>query len=63
MVIKIFTELGRKMNEHRENFNKAMENIRKYYTEATELSTITELKTTSEGFWVTWLAQLAKCNI
>ena len=63
MVIKIFTELGRKMNEHRENFNKAMENIRKYYTEATELSTITELKNTPEGFWVTWLAQLAKCNI
>ena len=32
------TELGR-MDEHNQNFNKEMENIRKYQTEATEVNT------------------------
>ena len=29
MVIKMLTELGRRMEEHSENFNKELENIRK----------------------------------
>lgn len=32
------TELGR-MGEHNENFNKEIENIRKYQTEVTEVNT------------------------
>lgn len=49
LVIKIFTELGRRMNEHSENVNKETENIRKYQTEVTKLkSTITALKTPTE---------------
>ena len=35
MIIKILTELGTRKDEHRENFNKEMENIRKYQTEVT----------------------------
>ena len=45
MIIKMPTKLGRIMNEHSKNFNKAIENIRKYQTEV-----ITELKTIHEGF-------------
>ena len=30
MVIKMLIELGRRIDEHSENFNKEMENIRKY---------------------------------
>ena len=30
IVIKMTTELGRRIDGHRENFNKEMENIRKY---------------------------------
>ena len=42
MVIKMFTEVGREMNEHSENFNKE-EKIRKYQTEVTDLkNTITD---------------------
>ena len=37
MVIKMLTKLGRRMNEHSENFNKEMKNIRKYQIEVTEL--------------------------
>lgn len=49
LVIKILTELGRRMNEHSENFNKETENIRKYQTEVTKLkNTITALKTPTE---------------
>ena len=33
MIIKILTELGKRKDEHSENFNKKMENIRKYQTE------------------------------
>ena len=33
MVIKMFTELGRKVYENSENFQKMIENIRKYQTE------------------------------
>ena len=51
MVIKILTNLGRRMGEHRENFNKETENIRKYQTEIIELKNIiTELKSTLEEF-------------
>ena len=35
MVIKTFTKLGRRKVKHNENFNRAMENIRKYNTEVT----------------------------
>ena len=45
MVIKMLTELRRRMNEHNENFNKETENIRKNQTEI-----INELKNTLEGF-------------
>ena len=37
MVIKMLTKLGRRMNEHSENFNKEMKNIRKYQIEVTKL--------------------------
>ena len=37
--------MGRRMDEYSENFNKEMENTRKYQTEVT-----TELKNTVEGF-------------
>ena len=41
----MITELGRRMDGHSENFNKEMENKRKYQIEITELKrTITELK-------------------
>ena len=40
----MFTKLQRRMDEHREYFNKEMENIRKYQIEDTEL------KNTLEGF-------------
>lgn len=51
LVIKILTELGRRMNEYSENFNKETENIRKYQTEVMELkNTITSLKNTTERF-------------
>ena len=33
----MLTELMRRMDEHRENFNKDIENIRKYQIEVTEL--------------------------
>ena len=41
----MFTELGRKVYENSENFQKMIENIRKYQTEVT-----TELKNIPEGF-------------
>ena len=31
----MITELGKRKDEHSENFNKEMENIRKYQTEVT----------------------------
>lgn len=47
MVIKMLTELGRRMDEHNGNFNKEMENIRKYQTEVAELkNSIMELGNT-----------------
>ena len=47
MVIKMLNELGTRMDGHSENFNKEMENIRKYQIEVTELkNTNTELKNT-----------------
>lgn len=41
----MFTQLGRKVYENSENFQKMIENVRKYQTEV-----ITELKSTLEGF-------------
>ena len=37
MIIKILTELGKRKDEHSENFNKEMENIRKHQTEVTQM--------------------------
>ena len=37
MVIKILTKLGKRMDEHSENFKREMENIKKYQIEVTEL--------------------------
>ena len=37
MVIRLLTELGSKINEHSEKFNRERENIRKYQTKVTEL--------------------------
>ena len=37
MVIKILTKLGKRMDEHSENFKREMENLKKYQIEVTEL--------------------------
>ena len=47
MIIKMLTELGRRMDEHSENFNKELENIKKNKSELK--NTITEVKNTLEG--------------
>lgn len=50
IVIKMLTELRRRMDEHSENFNKEMENTRKYQIKVTELkNTITQMKNTLQG--------------
>ena len=41
MIIKMLTELGRRMDEHSENFNKELENIKKNKSELK--NTITEV--------------------
>ena len=46
MIIKMFNELGRRMDEHSEKFNKELENI-KYQMELKNM--ITEIKNTVEG--------------
>ena len=51
MVIKKFTKLGRRMDEHTEHFNKEMENVRNYQIEVTDLKNIIiELKNTLDVF-------------
>ena len=45
VIIKMLTDLWRSMDEHNENFNKDIINVRKYYTEV-----VTELKNILEGF-------------
>jgi len=48
MVIKMLTKIRRRMDEHSENVNKEIENIRKYQTEVTELkNTVADIV---EGF-------------
>ena len=42
MVIKMLTKLKRRMDEHSENVNKEIGNIRKYQIEVTELKNWTE---------------------
>lgn len=43
MVIKVLAEVRRRMDEHNENFNRKMKNIRRYQKEVTDLkNTITE---------------------
>lgn len=44
-VTNMLANLGKRINELSENFNKEIENIRKYQTEV-----ITEMKNTLEGF-------------
>ena len=57
-VIKMLTELGKRMNEHSWNFNKVIENIRQYQTEATELmNIIIYLKNTLEGSTADYMRQ------
>ena len=47
MVIKMLTRLGIKMDKHSKDFDKEIDNTRKYKIEATELrTTITEQKNT-----------------
>ena len=58
MVTKMLTELGRRMDEHSENFNKEKNNIRKYQTEVTGLkNTITELKNILGISTADWMKQ------
>lgn len=46
----MFSQLGRTMGEHNENFNKEKENTIKYQAEVTKLSnTITEVKNNQRG--------------
>ena len=47
MVIKMITKLRRRMEEHRKNFNKEFENIRKKQSELK--NTITEMKKYTRG--------------
>ena len=47
IIIKMLTELGRRMDEHSKNFNKELENIKKNQTQLK--NTITEIKNTLEG--------------
>lgn len=50
MVRKMLTELRRGINEHSKTFNKEIENIRRFQTEATLLrSTVTEIKKYTRG--------------
>lgn len=45
------TELRRRTEKHKGNFNKEIETLRKYQTEITELkNAVTELKNALEGF-------------
>lgn len=45
MVIKLLTDLRRKLDKYIENFNKKIGNTRKFQTEVTELkNTLTDLK-------------------
>ena len=47
MIIRMFTELRRRMDELSKNFNKEFENIRKNQTDLKD--TITEIRNTTEG--------------
>ena len=47
MIIKMLTELRRRMDELSKNFNKEFENIRKNQTDLKD--TITEIRNTTEG--------------
>lgn len=50
MVLMMLSELGRRMDEYTEKFNKEIENIRKCQTELIVLkTTMTKLKNTVEG--------------
>ena len=48
LVIKMLTELRKRIDEHSENFNKELENIKKNQSELK--NPITELKIALEGF-------------
>ena len=50
LVIKTLTKLRRRMNEHHENFNKEIKNLRKYQAEITVLRNIINELKNIEGF-------------
>ena len=51
MVINLLTKVRRTMHKYNENFNKDIENSKKYQIEITQLKNIiTELKNSLEGF-------------
>lgn len=50
MVIKMLTKQGSRINEHNENLNNEMKNLRKYQIEARELKNTIELKKYPERF-------------
>lgn len=51
IVIKMITELGRRMDEHSGNFNKELKNLRKFQAKVTDQKNpVTELKNTQKGF-------------
>ena len=47
MVIRLLSELGKRIEEHRENFNKELGNIKRNQSELK--NTITQMKSTQEG--------------
>lgn len=47
MIIKMSIELGRKTDEHTENFNKEIENIRKYQLSEDKITILTYRTTSS----------------
>ena len=47
MVIRLLSELGKRIDEHRENFNKELGNIKRNQSELK--NTITQMKSTQEG--------------
>ena len=48
----MLTELGKRIDEHSQNFNKQLENIKKNQSEVK--NTITEMKNTLEGINSRW---------
>jgi len=47
LVIRLLSEFGKRIDEHRENFNKELGNIKRNQSELK--NTITQMKSTQEG--------------